>query len=280
MNPVIVISLTADNAARAEATLDWCYQLGNRIKRDHILLAFDADCSPEQRERIKLTADLAFLSVQELVVPRIGTAEKPASQVARNNNAFLAAAEFCQKSFRIPWLFLEGDCTPTNPDWLENIAKSYDAQPLRYMGVHLKPTEESVERFLFRIAVYHMGAFNDMVKVCGENPETPFEMSGGKNIAGRSTKCRLFQPLKVLDESDFSKVWPEAQIVCGDLTGALIEHYRELGVHLPGMKFRSETVLDYHPNGVVPIIHVRQPEKVDGRTKAGRAARQQSQQAA
>lgn len=231
MNLPLTIGINADNAARAEAAIDWIYQLASRTKQNHVLLAFDSDCSPEQRSKIKITADLAFLTVQEFIAPALPD-ERRQSELARRNALFLAAAEHCQKCFRTAWVWLEANCTPTNPGWLENLTEVYHEQPYRYLGVHLKPTADSNERFLHRVAIYHMGCFNDIAKACSDRPDVPCEVAAGMNLVVRSSKTRLIQPLKIVDETSFSQVWPEAQIVVGDDAGALIEYFRENGIHL------------------------------------------------
>jgi hypothetical protein len=134
----------------------------------------------------------------------------------------------------------------------------------------------------------------DAVKTVDAAPEVPFEISCGQHFIPRSSKFRMIQPLKIQDELDFAKIWPEAQIVCGDVTGALIEKFRADGVHLPGQRYyKEEAVFGTIPEDkslVIPILHVRNqeaptasvippprpiPAKVDLRTKAGRAMKEQ-----
>jgi len=230
---VTVIPISTDNAARAEFCLDWLLQLNLREKRGHALLVFDGVHS-ELVDRIKITAELVFESFDALIPPSKDTKEKMASAIVRRNNLFMNAAEYCQRVFRCPFLFLEPESVPTNPQWMENIENLWEAQPRRYLLTHLRDTQES-PRFPASVGVYHMGFWGDVAKAYSDptNAEVPWERIAGESIVSRSTKCRAFQPLRITDEGDFSKVWPEAQIVSSDPTGAFIEKLRADGVHLP-----------------------------------------------
>lgn len=286
---VTVIPISTDNAHRAEFLIDWIYQLAGREKRGHALLAFDG-VHEEYINRIKATAELAFESFDIMIPNSKDTKEKMASAIVRRNNLFMSAAEHCQKSFRCPFLMLEPECTPTNAQWLENIENLWESQARRYMLCHLRDAETG-PRFPLSIGVYHMGFWGDVAKAYSEpsNAEIPWERIAGENIVGRSTKCRAFQPLKVISEEDFAKVWPEAQIVTNDQTGAFIEKLRADGVHLPKPKlsvaeishrmleptfkecYDSQTELAGSPLTEFAEMRDRQTAtKPDLRTKAGR----------
>lgn len=266
--PIFLVGI--DNASRAEFQLDWIFQLSGREKRGHALLVFDGT-HPEFIERIKATAELAFESFDMLIPASKDTPQKMASAIVRRNNIFLSAAEYCQRVFRCPFLFLEPECTPTNPQWFENIEKAYYAQPRRYLLTHLQDSKDA-PRFPLPIGVFHMALFNDIAKLCADAPEAPWERTAGEHIVSKSTKSRAFQPLKIQDESDFSKVRPEAQVVTGDTSGAFIEHLRESGVHLTKYTttIKDGIIRSEFENGLVtemhesqrwqkPILHIREP---------------------
>lgn len=297
---LIVLCVTANDAPICDHMLTWMKNLNGGNQRGHILIAFDFDTSDEMRDRLKICAELGFLSVSELIVPR---PEKPQSENARRNNLFLATALRVQSSSRVQWILLEGGCVTTNPDWYKNICAEYFSQPFKYLGLHLKNDINSPDKFMGRIGVYPVNAHYDMASTVSANLEIPFEHAMGMNTVVRSSKSRSFQMLKIIDESDFSKVWPEAQIVTGDISGAFIEKLRAQGVHLPKAPTFKEcydaqtasaqiqpkhttTVKDgiirsEFENGLVtemhesqrfgkPILHIREEPKPDLRTKAGR----------
>jgi len=272
----IAIPINADSAPQAENLCSWIRELNNHKPKGHAIVAFDSSVSHEMRERVKITAGLAFETVEEVLVPSKDSAEKMSSAIAKRNASFMAIAEFCQRCVRVPWLLLEPDCVPTNPEWLDKIEAFYDSQPKRYVGVHLKSKPDSEEKFLHRVSVYHMGAFMDVVKTVDAAPEVPFEISCGQHFVPRSSKFRMIQPLKIQDELDFAKIWPEAQIVCGDVTGALIEKFRADGVHIGAQKIIEREVSEFtvpinHPAPPSTLPPPRPPGRVDLRTKAGRA---------
>lgn len=286
---IITIPITVGNSVIAENMIDWIYQLNGRVPQEHALICFDADVTPERHERIKLACELAFESFDTIIMPTLNTKEKMASENAVRNNLFLGIAEHCRKSFRIPWLWLEPGSVPTQQGWFKNICDAYYAQPRRYLGTHLKPSAESNDRFLHPVSVYHMGCFDDVVRVVKENMDGPFEMAIGNTIVPRSTKWRAVQFQKILDESDIGKVWPEAEIVFGDDGGMLIEAYRAEGRHHPKVVVNPEPVrmvadasgqFTPHnpppdgarpsPNWITPPSTDAAP-RIDLRTKAGRA---------
>jgi len=263
MNQVaIVIPVTVGNSVIAENMIDWIFQLNFRKQIGHAVICHDELVHPERRERIKLACELAFISFDEIVVPSRGTLEKPASENFTRNNLFLGAAEHCQKSLRVPWLWLEPGSCPKNPLWFVKICNAYYSQVRRYSGTHLKPSADG-PIFLHPVSVYHMGAFNDVSKVVSESMDEFFEAVSGQILHPKSTKWRLVQPLKILEETDCDKVWDEAQIVFGDDAGILVENLRSKGVHFP-----KPLNLDSDRNQEGSQI---QPVKIDRRTKEGRA---------
>lgn len=289
MTIVTVIPISTENGHRAEFLIDFISQLNQRKPRGHALLAFDS-VHEEVVQRVKISAELAFESFDLIIVASKDTKQAMASAIVRRNNLYLSAFEYCQRTFRVPFLVLEPECCPTNQQWMEKIQKAYEAQARRYLLCHLRDSETS-PRFPLSVGVMHMGLWADIAKACAEAPETPWERVAGENIIGRSSKTRAFQPLRVVEEADFQKVWPEAQVVVGDISGALIENYRSQGVHLPvsfpGVKREDEKMfvignpeseIRYGPCdatfGITPSDREKlsQPlPKIDLRSKAGRA---------
>lgn len=278
---ITVIPIATEQGARAEFLLSWLMQLNNREKRGHALLVFDG-VHPEFIDRIKLSAELVFESFDMLIPASKDTKEKMASAVVRRNNMYLSAFEYAQKTFRCPFLVLEPESTPTNPQWMENIEKAWEQQPRRYMLCHLQDAKDA-PRFPLSVGVYHMGCHNDVSAVCAATPETPWERSAGELLVSKSTKSRAFQFLKVQDESDFSKAWPEAQIISSDPSGQYVEKLRAEGVHLT-RKHVAEVVAAIQsppiytmPQPIVVGVDPRNGDllanapKPDLRTKEGRA---------
>lgn len=276
MNLFLVFPVTTDTASRVEFGLDWIFQLALRQKRGHALFVFDS-VHPEYVDRIRATADLAFES-HDIVVPASkDTKEKMASAIVRRNNIFMTAAGYCQRCIRVPWLWIDADATPTNPQWLDNIEAQFMAQPRRYSHTFLQDSKDA-PRFPLPTGVWHMGTFGDLRASVDAAPEVPFERTAGENIISRSSKSRAFQPLKIQDEADFSKVWPEAQIVVGDTVGAYTESLRAAGVHLPKLTFaelnRVCDALEASNKQANPMANPMTtycPPKIDLRTKEGRA---------
>lgn len=277
MTIITVIPVNPETAPVAENLLDWIFQLNQREAHGAVLLLYDG-VHDEAQTKIRTAASLAYTHVEELNAPA-----RQEGQAHRGNILFLCAAEHCQKTYRIPWLYMDPTSVPTNRDWFRNICNAYAEQPMRYMGTHLKANAEAKDIFLFPFSVYHMGAFNDTSRAILDAPSVPFEFTAGPIIGPKSFRTRLIQPLKIIDESDFSKIWDTAQIVVGDITGALIEKYRGDGVHVPvpvipvnpEWKDAQFDVQINPPNvvhvGPEPTTATGQPKKIDRRTREGKA---------
>lgn len=257
MNPLlIVIPFTADNAPIAERLCDWIFHLSGRVTKGHALLVAAPDVHKEMCVKVSLAAEVAFETSELIVAPEIGTP----SPVMVGNRMFKFASEYIVRHFRCPWLWLEPSCVPMKPDWCEHLVLSYRSQPRRYMGNHLKfsdKTDAAPEKVcLARCSVYPSDAVNDLVTFC--DASIPFQIASAQSILSRSSKSRLIQELAYT--GDPSKIRPDACVLNGDASGALIEHLRAV---LPPDEFTQNQTA----NGERPKM------TVDERMAKARAAR-------
>lgn len=244
---LIVIPFTTDNAVLAERLCDWIFQLAGRTQRGSAILVCDQQVHAELRQKVRIAADVAFSSVDEVAT---GVQEIPTQIPVHywTNLMFLKAAEHVQKNYRWPWLWLEPECVPLRAHWLEAIMNAYDAQGRRYMGTHMKLGDHM---FMARVGVYPASTIYDLRELKGDSG--PFELELGAAMIPRSSKSRVFQQLKIRDEMDIPKIREDAALVVGDSTGILIESMRESA-----------------PPESIPIPVTSTP-RIDGRTRAGRA---------
>ena len=219
---LIVIPFTADNAPVAERLCDWIFHLSGRTTKGHALLVAAADVHKEMCAKIAIAAEVAF-ETSELIVAPESRAPSPA---VVGNQLFKFAGEYVVRHFQSPWLWLESQCVPLKSNWQEHLLLAYNSQPKRYMGSHLRfsaATPNAPEKLcLSPCSVYPSDAIGDLQPYC--DTAAPFQIAAAPQILARSTKSRLIQELAY--DGDNAKVRPDACVLNGDKSGALIEHLR------------------------------------------------------
>jgi hypothetical protein len=226
MNLLTVIPTCSDDAPLAEKLLDWIHILNGKKPYGAVVLAFAADVHAEMRVKLKISAELAFHDVSEISIPAIQ--RETATKTDHINNAFKHVSKLIAANCRWAWLWLEPDCVPIMPDWLDLLNMSYNAQPKRYMGTFMKVMSESnPSLFMARVAVYSPTAAVDFgSKFC--DSIIPFErMSAGTNLA-KCQKTKLIQ--QTVYDGDESKIRSGVVLVHSDKSGTLIDSLRQKGV--------------------------------------------------
>lgn len=207
----------------AEKLCDFIYFLNHKAARGHCLLVPSGDVHAELVTKVQLAAEVAFESVT--VCPNSNPDPAP-TKFEGTNRAFLSAATFVNANFKWPFLFLEPDCVPLQPHWLESLAESYRAQPKRYMGPIMKYSlADGIEKhFLARVAVYPPDAVNDLKQYCGTPQE--FSLMAGENLVKMASKSELFQQMQYKDTDDKSKIRSDRVLLHGDKKGLLMSALR------------------------------------------------------
>lgn len=247
---LIVLPTCADDGPLAEKLLDWIYELNGKQQRGHILLAYAHDLHQEFKIKLKICAELAFESVSEFTATSRSLAHetmKPIelkTKVEFTNNLFNQTAHHIAGHYRWPWLWVEPDCVPITPDWIEKLAKSYQNQPKKFMGRKVKRGAAGAEQVFFtRIGVYPTSAYNELRGFVGS---PPLEWTAGNYIVPRGTSTKLIQP--GIYGGDIASIAPETVLYHSDKTGKLIEQLRE--------KLDSTVEAPEHKNGESVEVHV------------------------
>ena len=220
MKILVTIPFTTDNAVLAERLCDWIHHLSGKKQEGHCLLVCDQQVHDEIREKVKIAAEVAFVTV-DVIIARIDEIPKQVPNHYWTNLMFYTAAEHVGKTFRWPWLWLEPECVPLRPGWLGELAEAYDDQPKRYFGTKMAI---GTAMFMARVGVYPASAINDHRP---SQTQHPFEMLSGEKIVPKLGRTKLFQHLNVQDEEDVAKIREESCVVVGDAVGILIEKLRE-----------------------------------------------------
>lgn len=220
MKLLITIPFTTDNAVLAERLCDWIFQLAKRKQSGHCLLVCDQQVHAEMREKVKIAAEVAFVTV-DLVVATVSQIPKQIPSHFWTNLMFRHASEHVSKSCRWPWLWMEPECVPVRDGWVGEISEAYEDQPKRYLGTKMAIDGST---FMARVGVYPPSAFYDFKDA---DQSSPFETLSGSKIVPKLGRTKLFQHLKIQDEEDVAKIREESCVVVGDSVGILIEKLRE-----------------------------------------------------
>lgn len=126
MNPLIVaIGYHKGDLQRTKNLLEWITELGGCRPHTCLLIA-DEEVTKEARAELAKIAKQAF-DVVATIPAGVNCAWKP-------NQMFLSAAKWISECCKLNFLWLEPDCVPLRPDWLDIIAEEYDACPKKFMG--------------------------------------------------------------------------------------------------------------------------------------------------
>jgi hypothetical protein len=253
---LIVIPFSVGDAPLAERLCDFIFHLNGRQPEGHCLLVPSPDVHGEMIMKVKLSAEVAFATVDICAV----TARPDTGKVEGCNHLFKHAAAHVQRHYRCPWFYMEADCVPLKKGWQRDLLTAYHNQPRRFIGPHLKfPAEEGKERLcLARTSVYPPDAAADLTSYC--DSLVTFEILAAEMSVVRSTKSRLIQFGKFGEESELSAIRTDAVVFNGDKSGRLIRLISEA----PGPS----------SNGTHIPVTFESP-KLDMRTKAGRMLKAQ-----
>lgn len=217
---LIVLGVSANDGVLAERLLDHCYKLHGRCAIGHLLIVANSDLHSEQRQKIRITAELAFESVTETVAPAVDT-KVANSKIHQMNNLFRHAALTVQTNFRLPWFWLEADCVPVKYDWISQLAEVYDQQPKKYMGL---VAGASGKQFMARCGVYFLGASYALDSLC--QTDVPFANAIAEKVIPSATNTDLIQYLQIETPEDLEKISKSAVVVHGDKLGLFAENWK------------------------------------------------------
>ncbi len=206
---IVVIPYNENDWQRAERLCDAVYWIGLCKPIGHCLLAPNSTVHPEYKLKVKLAADVAFTSVEQIEV----NVPKDATKNVAINTTFRHVSAHTFHAYKEPWLWLEADNVPIKPTWLKDLFKAYDKQPRRFMGRFMKAQSGT---FMSRTGIYPADAYRDLEPALKGEP--PFERVA--NILPRCTSTPLIHMEKWRDDLQLPE---EVVLLNGDRTGQLIE---------------------------------------------------------
>jgi len=216
MKLLVTIPICREDAQRAEILLDLIYQLDGKTTQGAALLVFAPEVHQEMRDKLKITASLAFSTVDVFDIKQLFVADK--EKLSAVWSMFNNVAQHIAHNYRWPWLWLEPDCMPVQTGWRKKIADAYETQPRRYLSRWMKSGETM---FCHRVGVYPVNILGDIE--AANVAKVPFEVS----IVNLSTKCDLFQQVAITSADEVHKIRQDAVLIHHDKAGVLADWVRK-----------------------------------------------------
>ncbi len=297
MKIIPVLAACANDALQATRLLDFIAMMRGKKPQGHILLAYAPGLHQEMQNQLKVAAEIGFETVDQFMVSP--SPESSRDKASGLNNVFQKTAQYCGRTYRVPFLWLEPDVTPLKPSWLDDIEAAYDSQPKNYMSSFLTNPKDG-NKCIGRVGVYPRHAATELNTFFANN--MPFEIAAGEPLRLRTTKTQLIQTLPILTIEDRAKVKPEAVLVHWDkaaiLLRALMHEFveksnghrprnfgavefnpREFDVAEPITEQAKQAVETEMISEMERAITSLTPKKLDGRSKEARAMRKAKENA-
>ncbi len=210
---IVVIPYNESDWQRAERLLDAIYWISLCKPIGHCVLAPNILIHAEFKLKVKIAAEVAFQSVDQIEVP----VQKDATKIAAINATFRHVSHYMSQAYKDPWLWLESDNVPLKPTWMRELFKAYDAQPKRFMGRFMMAKSGM---FMSRTGIYANDAFKDFEQAVSGDP--PFERVA--NLLPRCSSTSLIHMEKWREDIALP---PEVVLLNGDRSGIMVERMIE-----------------------------------------------------
>lgn len=191
---LIVIPFYSGNSQQTEMLVDFIYQLNGKKSSGYALLVASNEVHAEPREKIKISASLAFESYEMIQLGKV-VGDKDA-QIAATSRAVL---KYVEENYKVPFLWLEPDCTPVKKEWVAQLESTYEASPKRYLGNNK-----------MRAKIYPNDATNDF----------------GKSINNPAIDSGLIAEIVIESDKDIQKVPADAALCHSDKKQILLKSLR------------------------------------------------------
>lgn len=241
MTPILVVlPYCQRDAAIARELVSWMAEL-NTPRAAAILLAADSTVPRETIVEIAEIAKKTFQFVKTMLVPVSAGGWPP-------NKMFLAITNQINEQYRLPFFWMEPDCIPLTPGWLEELENEYGECPKRFMGPIIQQDSNPglPKEHLTGCSIYPSDAyllFKGMEAV--KSGQQAWDMAGAALIVPRSMNTNLIfhfwgqpdlAPTFVI-KKEAGKEYPRN---CFDLTriplGAVVMHRNKDGTLIKALR--------------------------------------------
>jgi hypothetical protein len=184
-----ILPVYKDDLPQLLNLIRWIHQLGGCREHDATIVA-DADTPAGPVFKLRFEAQQCFKSVSVI------STERPIKGWPQGpNELFLTAARHASTR-NTHWLFLEPDCVPLCPGWLDKIDIHYRAKGARYLGQLVPCNKPGLpEKHFTGVGVYPSYAILNLEWSIRKNPDIAFDISTAAVLVPKATHCDLFQHL-------------------------------------------------------------------------------------
>jgi hypothetical protein len=179
---LVVIPYCVKDAAQTRSLLTWIEKLSPKLGPHCCLLAADSLVPHETKLELGNMAKRIFYFAETAIinVPPDITGWPKAS-----NAMFRIASQHVQECFKLPFLWMEPDCVPLKPSWLDELALSYYRCPKRYMGTLIRSQQPPMPPVhLAGCAVYPAEASKSMEQFT--NGPAPWDIANAPYVVPRA----------------------------------------------------------------------------------------------
>jgi len=168
MNPTPLLILLPYHNGDYELALNlvkWMAELSPNYRPHSILCVADNAVPMEKVQELQSITKLLFNYAKTMLVPV--PQPTPEKMVWKPNEMFLAGARQVKAHYRLPFLWLEPDCVPLTPTWLDDLAEEYSECPTQYMGaiIHQEGQEGLPSDHLTGCSIYPNNAIDLIGKI-------------------------------------------------------------------------------------------------------------------
>jgi hypothetical protein len=185
MNLLTVIPFCNADAELAKKMTNWMAELDGHYTSASCLVAYDSAVPIDTAKEVVQEARKFFRHVMPLAV-RVEVKDWPKA----SNLMFHNVASFIKDNYRLPFFWMEPDCAPLRPGWLNELASEYEACPTHYMGTLVRTEEEGLPKVhMTGCSIYPANAIDLMKPFCDASQPLAWDIASAQEIAGKM-KCR------------------------------------------------------------------------------------------
>jgi hypothetical protein len=184
-----VVPYCSKDVDQARQLLHWIGVLSPKLAPHCCLMAADSLVPHEIKVELGNLAKGIFHFAETAVVnvPLDVTGWPKAS-----NAMFRIASQHVHECFKLPFLWLEPDCIPLRPSWLDELAVAYNACPKRFMGAMIASNQPPLPPLhMAGCAVYPNDATRDMAQFT--TTEAPWDIANAPYVVPRAYPTPLIQ---------------------------------------------------------------------------------------
>lgn len=179
---LVCLPYNVKDAPQARTLLTWIEKLSPKLGPHCCLLAADSLVPHETKLELGNMAKRIFYFAETAIinVPPDITGWPKAS-----NAMFRIASQHIQECFKLPFFWMEPDCVPLKPSWLDELALSYSRCPKRFMGTLIRSQQPPMPPVhLAGCAVYPADTFKDMQQFT--NGDAPWDIANASYVVPRT----------------------------------------------------------------------------------------------